>query len=182
MELNTLKKWLPLYGGTWGFLKRKVQTEVRCPLRLMLCCCSWVTKSLCDPINCSPPGFSVHRISQARILDCVAISSPRVSSKPKDQMPVFWIGRQILYHWATREAPGLMLPKIISDDAQWYWAVSMKTEVSNKSSPFSSLQSPVREHGAHLSPTSHKLKPVSSWLPLCNIFMGIVFPYLLWTF
>ena len=147
-----------------------------------VCLVTQMCPTLCDPMDCSPPGFSVHRISQARILECVAISSPRVSSKPKDQMPVFWIGRQILYHWATREAPGLMLPKIISDDAQWYWAVSMKTEVSNKSSPFSSLQSPVREHGAHLSPTSHKLKPVSSWLPLCNIFMGIVFPYLLRTF
>ena len=36
-----------------------------------------VTKSyptLCDPMDCSPPGSSVHRISQARILEWVAIS------------------------------------------------------------------------------------------------------------
>ena len=182
MELNTPKKWLLLNEGTCRFLKRKVQTEVRYPLRLMFCGYHWLTKSLCNPMDCGPSGSYVHRISQAIILEWAAISSPRVSSQPKDQTPVFWIGRQILYHWVTKETPGLMLPEIISDDAQWYRAVSMKTEVSNKISPSSSLQSPVREQGTHLSPTSHKLKPVSFWLPLCNIFMGIVFPYLLRTF
>ena len=29
--------------------------------------------TLCDPMDCSPPGFSVHGILQARILECVAI-------------------------------------------------------------------------------------------------------------
>ena len=36
------------------------------------CCCCLVAKSrlpLCDPVGCSPPGFSVHGISQARILE-----------------------------------------------------------------------------------------------------------------
>ena len=33
----------------------------------------------------SPPGFSVHGISQARILEWIAISSSRGSSKPRDQ-------------------------------------------------------------------------------------------------
>ena len=30
--------------------------------------------TLCDPMDCSPPGFSVHGILQARILEWVAIS------------------------------------------------------------------------------------------------------------
>ena len=30
--------------------------------------------TLCDPMDCSPPGSSVHRISQAKILEWVAIS------------------------------------------------------------------------------------------------------------
>ena len=30
--------------------------------------------TLCDPMDCSPPGSSVHGIFQARILECVAIS------------------------------------------------------------------------------------------------------------
>ena len=36
--------------------------------------------TLCDPMDCSPPGSSVHGILQARILECVAISFSRGSS------------------------------------------------------------------------------------------------------
>ena len=39
--------------------------------------CSQSCLNLCDPTDCSLPGFSVQRISQARILDWVAISSSR---------------------------------------------------------------------------------------------------------
>ena len=39
----------------------------------------------CDPVDCSLPGFSVHGILQARILEWVAISSSRGSSLPRDQ-------------------------------------------------------------------------------------------------
>ena len=39
--------------------------------------------TLCDPMDCSPPGSSVHRISQARILEWVAISSSRGASRPR---------------------------------------------------------------------------------------------------
>ena len=40
---------------------------------------------LCDPMDCSPPGSSVHGILQARILESVAISFSRESSQPRDQ-------------------------------------------------------------------------------------------------
>ena len=36
--------------------------------------------TLCDPMDCSPPGSSVHGIFQARILEWVAISFSRGSS------------------------------------------------------------------------------------------------------
>ena len=36
--------------------------------------------TLCNPMNCSPPDFSVHRISQARVMEWVAISFFRRSS------------------------------------------------------------------------------------------------------
>ena len=39
---------------------------------------------LCYPVNCSPPGSSVHWIFQARILEWVAISFSRGSSQPRD--------------------------------------------------------------------------------------------------
>ena len=53
--------------------------------------------SLCDPMDCSPPGSSVHGISQARILEWVAISCFRGSSWPTDWIQVSCLGRQILH-------------------------------------------------------------------------------------
>ena len=56
-------------------------------------------------MDCSPLGLSVHGIFQARILEWGAISFSRVSSQPRNRTCVSDIGRQILDHWATREAP-----------------------------------------------------------------------------
>ena len=39
--------------------------------------------TLCDPIDCNPPGSSVHGIRQARILEWVALSFSRGSSQPR---------------------------------------------------------------------------------------------------
>ena len=44
--------------------------------------------TLCDPVDCSPPGSSVHGILQARILEWVAISFSRESSQPRDRTQV----------------------------------------------------------------------------------------------
>ena len=40
--------------------------------------------TLCDAMDCSPPGSSVHGIFQARILEWVAMPSSRGSSQPRD--------------------------------------------------------------------------------------------------
>ena len=40
--------------------------------------------TLCDPMNCSPPGSSIHGIFPARVLEWVAISVSRGSSQPRD--------------------------------------------------------------------------------------------------
>ena len=45
---------------------------------------SHVQPTLCDPMDCTPPGSLVHRISQARILERVAFSSSRGSSQSRD--------------------------------------------------------------------------------------------------
>ena len=52
---------------------------------------------LCDPMVCRP-GSSVHGISQVRIMEWVAISFSRETSRPWEQTHVSCIGRQILYH------------------------------------------------------------------------------------
>ena len=46
-------------------------------------------QTLCDTIDCSPPGSSVHGILKVRILEWVAVPSCRGSSWPKDQTHVF---------------------------------------------------------------------------------------------
>ena len=68
--------------------------------------CARLCPTLYDPMDCSLPGSSVHGIFQARILEWVAISSSRGSSRPRDWTHiscVFCIGRWVLYHWVTWE-------------------------------------------------------------------------------
>ena len=70
--------------------------------------CAQSHLTLCDLMDCSPPGSSLHGIFQARILKWIAVSFSR-SSQPRDWTCVSWgscIGSQILYLCATREAPG----------------------------------------------------------------------------
>ena len=58
--------------------------------------------TLCNPMDCSPPGSSVHGILQARILEWVTMLSTRGSSWPRDWTHfsyVSYIGRRVLYHW-----------------------------------------------------------------------------------
>ena len=71
-----------------------------------LCCCLVAKSCLthCNPIDCSPPGSSVHGVFQARILEWVAISFARRFSRPRDGTSVSCLGRWILHCWATREA------------------------------------------------------------------------------
>ena len=47
---------------------------------MLLCLVAQLRLTLCDPMDCTLPGFSVHGISQARILEWVAISFSRGSS------------------------------------------------------------------------------------------------------
>ena len=55
------------------------------------CVCVLVAQScltLCDPMDCSSPGFSVHGILQERTLEWIAIHSSRGSSQPRDRTQV----------------------------------------------------------------------------------------------
>ena len=84
--------------GVGGDGFRMIQTHY------IYCACS-VAKScltLCNAMDCSLPVSSVQGISQAGILEWVAIASSRGSSWPRAQTCVLCIGRQALYHWATR--------------------------------------------------------------------------------
>ena len=60
--------------------------------------------TLCDPVDCSLPSSSVHGIFQARVLEWVAISFSRGSSRPRDRTRVSRIVGRRFTLWATREA------------------------------------------------------------------------------
>ena len=86
-----------------GILERVGFTKVQNNRRVVVVVESLSRVRLChDPMDYSPRGSSVHRFSQARMLEWVTISFPRGSSQPWDQTCVSCIDRQILYHWATR--------------------------------------------------------------------------------
>ena len=70
----------------------------------LVCVCMSVTQlcpTLCDPMNCSPPGFSVHGILQARTLEWIAIPFSRGSSWPRDRTLVSCTAGIFFTFWDT---------------------------------------------------------------------------------
>ena len=70
-------------------------------------CCCLVTKScptLCNPMDCDPPGSSVHGISHLRILGWVATFFSRGSSRLRDQTHTPALAGEFFTHCAPREA------------------------------------------------------------------------------
>ena len=64
-----------------------------------------MSNSFATHTNHRPPGSSIHGNSQATILGWAAISCSKGSSWPKNLTHTSCIGRWILCHWVTREAP-----------------------------------------------------------------------------
>ena len=60
--------------------------------------------TICNPMDGSLPGSSVHGILQARILEWVAMPFSRGASQPKDQSWVSCIAGRFFTLWATKEA------------------------------------------------------------------------------
>ena len=70
-------------------------------VRVRVCVCVLIYVQLCDLMNFNPPGSSVHGISQARILEWVAISSSRGFSPRGDQSHISCI----FVHWQADSLP-----------------------------------------------------------------------------
>ena len=112
-----------------------------------MCACVLVAQSyltLCDPMDCSQPGSSVHGISQARILEWVAISFFRSSSQLRDQTCVSCIADRFFTVWVTREAQtkdnqykfiyavnNIRLRKIKDTDGRDGWRKVMQERIKN---------------------------------------------------
>jgi len=95
----------------WSFWERKWFTQAShlssrthpsaCDVKVF---CAQFCLTLCNPMDYSPPGSSVHGIFQARTLEWVAISCSRRSSWRRDQTRVSRIAGRFFPIWATSEA------------------------------------------------------------------------------
>ena len=101
------KKKISFWFFLEKFVKRLIftsdQTEGICNARVHACMLSCFSRSrpFWDPMDCSPPGSSLHGILQARTLEWVAMPSTRRSSQPRNRNHVFYVScifRWILYH------------------------------------------------------------------------------------
>ena len=88
----SLFKWHFVISTSGPFYLLKVKVAQSCP-------------TLCDPIDCSPQGSSVHGILQARILEWVAVPFSKGSSQPRDWIHVSHTAGRFFIVWATSEAP-----------------------------------------------------------------------------
>ena len=84
------------------YWKHMLAVELMC-VCVCVCVSRSVVSSLCDPVDCSTPDSM--GLSRQEYLEWVSISFSRASSRIRDQTCVSCIGRRILYHWVTREAP-----------------------------------------------------------------------------
>ena len=93
-----LAQVLPLLGYMWKL--EWYASVFPCLFKVTQSC-----PTLCDPVDCSPPGSSIHGILQASILEWVAISFSRGSSQLRDRTQVSHTAGRRFNLWATREAP-----------------------------------------------------------------------------
>ena len=103
--ISCIGRWLLYHWATWDAQSSTIVSEV-----------SQSCQTLCDPVDCSPPGSSIHGILQARILEWVAISSSRGSSRPRDWTWVSFIAGRFFTIWATREAQFLFKSAALKHD------------------------------------------------------------------
>ena len=94
----------------------KDASQIRLPYQAT-CMHTQLCLTLCNAVDCSPPGSCVHGIFQARILEGVATSSSRGPSQPRDGAFIschLLHRRWILYHWATWEAQIWLGPALMA--------------------------------------------------------------------
>ena len=95
------------------------------------CVCVLVAQScltLWNLMDCNPPGSSVHRIFQARILEWIAIPFSRGSSRLRDQTWVPHIVGKFFTIWATRKPKEDIVEHFSWHDCKswlcfWHWII-----------------------------------------------------------
>ena len=95
--------WFPLWFLQW-YTGCLVASTSLCFLQAFFLV-SELTQScpvLCNPMDCTPPGSSIHGIFQTRVLEWVAISFFRGSSQPREWTQVSCIAGRLFTVWAKR--------------------------------------------------------------------------------
>ena len=95
---STTLQWTQIHSFLWLIF--------HCIYVPVFCVCAQSCLTPCNPVNCTPPGSSVHEIFQARILEWVPISYSRGSSWPRDWTHtscVSSIAGRVFYQWAIRK-------------------------------------------------------------------------------
>ena len=100
-------------------------------------CYAQLCPTLCDPMDCSLKGSSVHGVSQARIFELVIISLSRGSSQTRDQTHISCTGRQILDLWDASSVQSLSHVWLFT--TPWTIARQASLSITNSLSPPKSM-------------------------------------------
>ena len=106
-------------------------------LIIIICVClviQWCP-TLCDPMDCSLPGSSVHGVLQARVLERVAMPSSRGSSQPRDRTQFSRIAGGFFTDWAIRASPVFFCTSPRSTSYIWVLVSRRLQPTGNLSSP-----------------------------------------------
>ena len=104
--------------GSWYWVTLKVKSESEVAQSCL---------TLFDPMDCSLPGSSLHGILQARVLEWVAISFSRGSSRPRDRTWVSLIPGRRFNLWATREACYYLLIFTVANNTCYLYSILFQT-------------------------------------------------------
>ena len=124
--------------------------------------------TLCDPVDCSPSGSSVHGILQARVLEWVAMPSSRGSSQARGWTHNYYvscIGRWVLYHSCHLESPKKIHRTPSNSEGTWHSTAAPTVHAR----PYSFLGSRtahvcLEHHGTRKTKTASWLEfPVPCW-------------------
>ena len=110
--------------------------------------CAQLCPTLCNPMDCSLPGFSVHGILQARILEWVAIPFSRGSSLLRDWTWVSWFAGRFFTVWTPRGAY-LYVWK--------YWSRNKKRHTIFMNSKFNMVKKSILHNSFLITKSSHSI-------------------------
>ena len=151
-------------------------------------CALWsIVSALCDPMDCSPSGSSVHETFQARVQEWVAISYSKESSQPSDWTYVSCIScigsptyrcRPLLQRWSLDPLPQEWVP----DGGKCLWRDKYRPyrrPLHSRSRRWSAIQFLARYSFAHLTNRTGHRRCFHPLLPCCleMYFLPVSLPF-----